>query len=97
MTKLKPMRDNVLVQRKAAEETSAGGIILPDAAKDKPLEGVVYAVGPGNRNDDGSFNEVGVTTGDKILFGKYAGTEITLEGNELLVISEKDIMAVIED
>ena len=92
----RPLHDNVLVKRLDSTEEKIGGIIIPDTAKEKPQEGNVLAVGPGKLQDDGSRRPVGVTVGNKILFGKYAGTEITVDGEELLVLRESDLLGVIE-
>jgi chaperonin GroES len=90
------LHDNVLVKRLEAAEEQIGGIIIPDTAKEKPQEGNVLAVGPGKLQDDGTRRPVGVVVGNKILFGKYAGTEITIDGEELLVLRESDLLGVIE-
>jgi chaperonin GroES len=92
----RPLHDNVLVKRLEAAEEQIGGIIIPDTAKEKPQEGNVLAVGPGKLQDDGTRRPVGVVVGNKILFGKYAGTEITIDGEELLVLRESDLLGVIE-
>ena len=92
----RPLHDNVLVKRLDTTEEKIGGIIIPDTAKEKPQEGNVLAVGPGKLQDDGTRRPVGVTVGNKILFGKYAGTEITIDGEELLVLRESDLLGVIE-
>jgi chaperonin GroES len=92
----RPLHDNVLVKRLDAAEEKVGGIIIPDTAKEKPQEGNVLAVGPGKLQDDGTRRPVGVVVGNKILFGKYAGTEITIDGEELLVLRESDLLGVIE-
>jgi len=94
--KFRPLHDNVLVKRLEAAEEQVGGIIIPDTAKEKPQEGNVLAVGPGKLQDDGTRRAVGVVVGNKVLFGKYAGTEITVEGEELLVMRESDLLGVIE-
>jgi chaperonin GroES len=94
--KFRPLHDNVLVKRLEAAEEQVGGIIIPDTAKEKPQEGNVLAVGPGKLQDDGTRRAVGVAAGNKVLFGKYAGTEITVEGEELLVMRESDLLGVIE-
>jgi chaperonin GroES len=94
--KFRPLHDNVLVKRLEAAEEQWGGIIIPDTAKEKPFEGNVLAVGPGKLLDDGTRRAVGVSTGNKVLFGKYAGTEITIDGEELLVLRESDLLGVIE-
>lgn len=92
----RPLHDNVLVKRLEPEEERQGGIIIPDTAKEKPQEGEVLAVGPGRTQDDGSRRPVGVAVGNKVLFGKYAGTEITIDGDEVLVLREADILGVLE-
>ena len=94
--KFRPLQDNVLVKRLETTEEQVGGIIIPDTAKEKPQEGNVLAVGPGKLQDDGMRRAVGVAVGNKVLFGKYAGTEITVEGEELLVMRESDLLGVIE-
>ena len=94
---VKPLYDRVLVQRIASDEKSAGGIIIPETAKEKPLEGVVRAAGPGKLTDSGDNAPMQVKEGDKVLFGKYAGTEITLNGQEHLILREDEILAVIND
>ncbi|HBS49968.1 MAG TPA: co-chaperone GroES [Rhodobacteraceae bacterium] len=91
----KPLHDRVLVRRVESDEKTAGGLIIPDSAKEKPQEGEVVAVGAGARDDDGDRIELDVKEGDKILFGKWSGTEITLEGEELLIMKESDILGVI--
>ena len=90
-----PLHDRVLVRRVESDEKTAGGLIIPDSAKEKPAEGVVVAVGAGARDDDGDRIALDVKEGDKILFGKWSGTEITLDGEELLIMKESDIMGVI--
>jgi chaperonin GroES len=92
----RPLHDNVLVKRLEPTEERQGGIIIPDTAKEKPQEGEVLAVGPGKMQDDGSRRPVGVAVGNKVLFGKYAGTEITLDGDEVLVLREADLLGVLE-
>ena len=87
--------DRVLVKPAAAEEKTAGGIIIPDTAKEKPQKGTVVAVGPGKKNEDGKLSPVDVKVGDKVLFGKYSGTTVKVDGEELLVMREEDIMAVV--
>jgi chaperonin GroES len=89
------LHDRVVVRRIEGEEKSAGGIIIPDNAKEKPSEGVVESVGPGARDDNGVIIMPGVKTGDRILFGKWSGTEVKLNGDELLIMKEADIMGVI--
>ena len=90
------LHDRILVRRIEAEEKSAGGIIIPDTAKEKPSEGEVIAVGPGARDDAGKIVELDVKVGDRILFGKWSGTEIRLNGEDLLIMKESDVMGVIE-
>jgi chaperonin GroES len=92
----RPLHDNVLVKRLEAAEEQRGGIIIPDTAKEKPQEGKVLAVGPGKVLEDGSRRQVPVAVGNTVLFGKYAGTEITIDGEELLVMRESDLLGVIE-
>ncbi|APG95100.1 co-chaperonin GroES (plasmid) [Sinorhizobium americanum] len=93
----RPLHDRILVRRIEAEEKTAGGIIIPDTAKEKPQEGEVIAVGPGARDDSGKLVELDVKAGDRILFGKWSGTEIKLDGEELLIMKESDVMGVIEN
>jgi chaperonin GroES len=95
--RVKPLYDRVLVQRVQIDEKSAGGIIIPETAKEKPLEGIVRSVGPGKITDSGDTAPMQVQEGDKILFGKYSGTEITVQGEEHLILREDEILAVIED
>ena len=90
-----PLHDRVLVRRVESEEKTKGGLIIPDSAKEKPAEGEVVAVGAGLRDDSGARIELDVKAGDKVLFGKWSGTEITLDGEELLIMKESDIMGVI--
>src|SRR5690242_9478304 len=94
--KFRPLHDRVVVRRIDAEEKSAGGIIIPDTAKEKPMEGEVIAVGPGARNEQGQIVALDVKAGDHILFGKWSGTEVKIDGEELLIMKETDIMGVIE-
>ena len=91
----KPLHDRVVVKRVESEEKTAGGLIIPDSAKEKPAEGEVVAVGEGARKDNGELITMSVKAGDKILFGKWSGTEITLDGKELLIMKESDIMGII--
>ena len=93
--KFRPLHDRVLVRRLEGEEKTAGGIIIPDTAKEKPMEGEIIAVGPGKRDDKGALVPLDVKTGDRILFGKWSGTEIKLDGQELLIMTEADVMGVI--
>ena len=90
-----PLHDRVLVRRLEGEEKTAGGLIIPDTAKEKPAEGIVVSVGAGLRDDDGERIALDVKEGDKILFGKWSGTEITLDGDEMLIMKESDIMGII--
>lgn len=92
----KPLHDRVLVRRVESEEKTAGGLIIPDSAKEKPAEGLVVAVGAGARDEDGDRISMDVKEGDRILFGKWSGTEITIDGEELLIMKESDIMGIIE-
>ena len=94
-TKFRPLHDRVVVKRINAEEKSKGGIIIPDTVKEKPQEGEVVAVGPGGRDENGKLIAIGVKAGDRVLFGKWSGTEVKLEGEELLIMKESDIMGVI--
>ncbi|MBP0491656.1 co-chaperone GroES [Roseomonas indoligenes] len=96
MTKFRPLHDRVLVRRVTAEEKSAGGIIIPDTAKEKPQEGEVVSVGAGARNETGQIVALDVKAGDRILFGKWSGTEVKLDGEELLIMKESDIMGIVE-
>ncbi|HEY8598025.1 MAG TPA: co-chaperone GroES [Thermomicrobiales bacterium] len=96
-TKLRPMGDRVVIMPAAREETTKMGIVLPDTSKEKPQRGEVIAVGPGRVADDGKRIELEVKVGDTVLFAKYAGTEFKLEDDELLILSEKDILAVINE
>ena len=95
--KLRPLHDRVIVKRMEEERKSAGGIVIPDTATEKPMRGKVLSVGPGKVNDKGEVSPMNVKKGDKVLFGKYSGTEVKVEGDELVVMREDDIMAVIED
>jgi chaperonin GroES len=92
----RPLHDRVVVRRITAEEKSAGGIIIPDTAKEKPSEGEVIAVGPGARNEQGQIVALDVKAGDRILFGKWSGTEVKLNGEDLLIMKESDIMGIVE-
>jgi chaperonin GroES len=94
--KFRPLHDRIVVKRIDAEQKSAGGIIIPDTAKEKPQEGEVIAVGPGARNERGEIVALDVKVGDRVLFGKWSGTEVKLDGEELLIMKESDIMGVIE-
>jgi len=92
---LKPLADRVIVKPSEAEEKTKGGIILPDTAKEKPIEGTVVAIGPGKTSEDGKLVKPEVKVGDKVLYGKYSGTEVTVEGEEYLIMRESDIFAII--
>jgi len=94
--KLRPLHDRVIIKRLEAETKSAGGIVIPDTAAEKPIKGEVVAVGSGKILEDGKVRPVGVKSGEKVLFGKYSGTEIKVDGQELLVMREEDLMAVME-
>jgi chaperonin GroES len=91
----RPLHDRVLVERVEAEEKTAGGIIIPDTAKEKPQEGQVVAVGSGTKSDDGKITPLDVKAGDKILFGKWSGTEVKLDGKDLLIMKESDILGIV--
>ena len=95
-TKLRPLGDRVVIQPTPREEMTKSGIVLPDTAKEKPQEGSILAVGPGRILDDGKRESVDVKVGDKVLYAKYAGTEFKIDGDELLIVSQKDILAVVE-
>ncbi|NHN83780.1 co-chaperone GroES [Acetobacter musti] len=95
MTKFRPLHDRVVVRRLTSEEKTVGGIIIPDTAKEKPMEGEVVAVGPGARNEQGQIVALDVKAGDRVLFGKWSGTEVKIESEELLIMKESDIMGVI--
>ena len=92
----RPLHDRVVVRRLAQEEKTSGGIIIPDTAKEKPQEGEVVAVGPGARGEDGKLHPLDVKAGDRVLFGKWSGTEVKLDGEELLIMKESDLLGVIE-
>jgi chaperonin GroES len=94
--KFRPLHDRVVIRRLNAEEKSAGGIIIPDTAQEKPMEGEVVAAGPGARNEQGHIVALEVKAGDRILFGKWSGTEVKLDGEELLIMKESDIMGIVE-
>jgi chaperonin GroES len=93
--KFRPLHDRVVVRRLEGEEKTKGGIIIPDTAKEKPQEGEVIAVGPGGRDETGKLVPIDVKTGDRVLFGKWSGTEVKIEGEDLLIMKESDIMGVI--
>ena len=94
--KFRPLHDRVVVRRLESEEKTKGGIIIPDTAKEKPQEGEVIAVGPGARDENGQIQALDVKVGDRILFGKWSGTEVRIDGEDLLIMKESDIMGVIE-
>ena len=94
--KFRPLHDRVVVRRITALEKSAGGIIIPDTVKEKPMEGEIIAAGPGARNDQGTIVALDVKAGDRVLFGKWSGTEVKLDGEELLIMKESDLMGIIE-
>ena len=94
--KFRPLHDRVLIRRVESEEKTTGGIIIPDTAKEKPMEGEVVAAGPGARGDDGKLQPMDVKAGDRVLFGKWSGTEVKIDGQDLLIMKESDIMGVIE-
>ncbi len=96
MAKFRPLHDRVVVRRITAEERTAGGIIIPDTAREKPQEGEVIAAGAGARNEQGQIVALDVKAGDRVLFGKWSGTEVKLEGEELLIMKESDIMGIVE-
>ena len=94
--KFRPLHDRVVVKRVAEEERTAGGIIIPDSAKEKPMQGEVIAVGAGARDENGKVQPLDVKAGDRVLFGKWSGTEVKLDGTDLLIMKESDIMGIIE-
>jgi chaperonin GroES len=94
-TKFRPLHDRIVVRRITAEEKTKGGIIIPDTAQEKPSQGEVIAVGPGGRDESGKLIPIDLKTGDRVLFGKWSGTEVKLDGEELLIMKESDIMGVI--
>jgi chaperonin GroES len=94
--KFRPLHDRVVVRRLTAEEKTAGGIIIPDTVKEKPMEGEVVAAGPGARNEQGHIVALDVKEGDRVLFGKWSGTEVKLDGEDLLIMKESDIMGIID-
>ena len=95
-SKFRPLHDRVVVRRVESEEKTKGGIIIPDTAKEKPQEGEVVSVGTGTRSDDGTVTPLDVKAGDRILFGKWSGTEVRLEGEDLLIMKESDILGIID-
>ena len=94
--KFRPLHDRVVVRRIDAEEKTKGGIIIPDTAKEKPQEGEIIAVGPGARDENGKVNPLDVKAGDRVLFGKWSGTEVRIDGEDLLIMKESDIMGIVE-
>ena len=92
----RPLHDRVLIRRVESEEKSAGGIIIPDTAKEKPMEGEVVAAGPGARGDDGKLQAMDLKAGDRVLFGKWSGTEVKLDNEELIIMKESDVMGIID-
>jgi chaperonin GroES len=97
MAKFRPLHDRVVVRRLNAEEKTAGGIIIPDTAKEKPMEGEIVAAGPGARNEAGALVALEVKAGDRVLFGKWSGTEVKIDGEDLLIMKESDILGIVED
>ena len=95
-TKFRPLHDRVVVRRINALEKTKGGIIIPDSAQEKPSEGEVIAVGPGGRDESGKLTPIGVKTGDRVLFGKWSGTEVKLDGEDLIIMKESDIMGIMD-
>jgi chaperonin GroES len=95
--KLRPLQDRIIVRRVKEEEKTKGGIIIPDSAKEKPIEGVVVAVGNGKLLDDGSLRALDIKAGDRVLFGKYSGTDVKIEGEEHLILREDDVLGVVEN
>lgn len=96
MTSIRPLHDRVIARRVDADEKTAGGIIIPDSAKEKPIQGEVLAVGPGGRDDSGRIIPMDVRVGDLVLFGKWAGTEVKLDGEDVLVLKESDIIGILD-
>jgi chaperonin GroES len=94
--KFRPLHDRVVVRRVESEERTAGGIIIPDTAKEKPQQGEIIAVGPGARDESGKINALDVKVGDRVLFGKWSGTEVKIDGEDLLIMKESDVMGIIE-
>jgi chaperonin GroES len=94
-TSIKPLEDRILVQPDEGEETTVSGIVIPDTAKEKPQEGTVLAVGPGKRSDTGDLIPVDVKEGDRVMYSKYGGTEVKVDGDELLILSSRDVLAII--
>ena len=94
--KFRPLHDRVLIRRVESEEKTVGGIIIPDTAKEKPMEGEIVAVGPGARGEDGKIQALDVKAGDRVLFGKWSGTEVKLDGEDLIIMKESDIMGILD-
>ncbi|MGH6982810.1 MAG: co-chaperone GroES [Stellaceae bacterium] len=94
--KFKPLQDRVLIRRLESEEKTAGGIIIPDTAKEKPMEGEIVAVGPGTRTEDGKLHALDVKPGDRVLFGKWSGTDVKIDGEELVIVKESDVLGIVE-
>jgi chaperonin GroES len=94
--KFRPLHDRVLIRRVESEEKTAGGIIIPDTAKEKPMEGEVVAAGPGARGEDGKLQPMDLKAGDRVLFGKWSGTEVKIDNEELIIMKESDVMGIIE-
>ena len=94
--KFRPLHDRVLIRRVESEEKTAGGIIIPDTAKEKPMEGEVVAAGPGARGDDGKLHPLDLKAGDRVLFGKWSGSEVKIDGQELIIMKESDVLGIIE-
>ena len=97
MAKFRPLHDRVVVRRLTGEEKTSGGIIIPDTAKEKPSEGEIVAAGPGARNEQGAIVALEVKAGDRVLFGKWSGTEVKIEGEDLLIMKESDILGIVEN
>jgi chaperonin GroES len=95
--KFRPLHDRIVVRRIAAEEKTAGGIIIPDTVKEKPSQGEVIAVGPGGRDEAGKLIPIDIRVGDRVLFGKWSGTEVVIEGEDLLIMKESDVFGVVEE
>ena len=95
-TKFTPLHDRIVIRRVEEAETTRGGIIIPDSAKDKPQEGEIIAAGPGKSNDEGKVFPLGVKAGDRVLFGKYAGTEIKIDGEDLIIMREEEVLGILE-
>jgi chaperonin GroES len=91
----RPLHDRVLIRRVGQEEKTRGGILIPDTAQEKPMEGEIVAVGPGTRGEDGKLQSLDVKTGDRVLFGKWSGTEVKIDGEELMIMKESDIMGIV--